>query len=134
MLGAELGYEEGNIIGRRVLDAEGPKVENTFTADGNFRGVETNDLGTYWTINRPGSVLYGEGQGVLTSRDGQIVTWTAQGLGRFISSRIIRFRGSTFYKTDSRGSLNFLNNVMAVFEFEINESGEISARNWEWEF
>ena len=27
MLGAELGQENGRIIGQRVLDAEGPKIE-----------------------------------------------------------------------------------------------------------
>jgi hypothetical protein len=134
MLGAEIGHEEGQIIGRRVLDAEGPKIENTFNAEGSFRGIDINDLGTYWTIVRPEGVLYGEGQGVLTSRDGQIVTWTAQGVGRFISPRVIRFRGSTFYRSASRGSLNFLNNMMAVFEFEVDEQGNTTARNWEWEF
>ena len=49
-------------------------------------------------------------------------------------TQIVHENSKTFYKTDSRGSLNFLNNVMAVFEFEISESGETSARNWEWEF
>lgn len=133
MLGAEIGHEEGQIIGRRVLE-EVPKIENTFNAEGSFRGIDTNDLGTYWTTVRPGGVLYGEGQGVLVSTDGQMATWTAQGLGRYISSRVIRFRGSSFYRTDSTGSLAFLNNMMAVFEFEIDERGKTSARNWEWEF
>jgi hypothetical protein len=34
MLGAELGREDGRIISQRVLDAEGPKIESTFSAEG----------------------------------------------------------------------------------------------------
>jgi hypothetical protein len=89
-------------------------------------------LGTYWTIPRAGGALYGQGQGVLTTRDGQLVTWTAQGLGYLVIPRTIRFRGSTFYHTDSTGSLAFINNLMSVFEYEINEVSNTSARSWEW--
>jgi hypothetical protein len=83
MLGAELGQEHDRIIGQRVLDAEGPKIESTFSAEGTYRSIDITDLGTYWTIPRTAGALYGQGQGLLTATDGQFVTWTAQGLGRF---------------------------------------------------
>jgi hypothetical protein len=36
--------------------------------------------------------MYGEGQGVITTKDGQdMATWTGQGIGK------IRFTGSTFF-------------------------------------
>jgi hypothetical protein len=54
MLGAELGREDGRIIGQRVLDAEGPKIESTFSAEGIYRTIEVTDFGTYWTIPRSG--------------------------------------------------------------------------------
>jgi hypothetical protein len=54
-----------------------------------------------------------------------------QGLGRFITPRTIWFRGSTFYQTDSTGSLAFINNLMAVFEYEVNDVGNTSTRAWE---
>jgi hypothetical protein len=132
MLGPDLGQEQGRIIGQRVLDAEGPKIESTFSAEGTYRLIVVTDLGTYWTIPRTGGALYGEGQGLLTTTDGQFATWTARGLGRFTAPRTIWFRGSTFYQTDSTGSLAFINNLMAVFEFEVNGVGNTSARNWEW--
>ena len=132
MLGAELGQENGRIIGQRVLDAEGPKIESTFSAEGIYRTIEVADLGTYWTSPRSSRALYGQGQGLLTTRDGQFATWTAQGLGRFTASRTIWFRGSIFYHTDSTGSLAFINNLMSVFEYEINEVSNTSARSWEW--
>jgi hypothetical protein len=40
MLGAELGREDGRIIGQRVLDAEGPKIESTFSAEGTIKQRE----------------------------------------------------------------------------------------------
>jgi hypothetical protein len=89
-------------------------------------------LGTYWTIPRSGGALYGQGQGFLTTRDGQIATWTAQGLGHFAAPRTIWFRGSIFYHTDSTGTFSFINNLMAVFEYDVNEVGNTSARSWEW--
>jgi hypothetical protein len=89
VLGAELGQEHGRIIGQRVLDADGPKIESTFSAEGTYRTIDATDLGTYWTIPRPGGALYRQGQGLLTTRDSQFATWTAQGLGRFITPRTI---------------------------------------------
>jgi hypothetical protein len=91
-------------------------------------------LGTYLTIPRSAGALYGQGQGVLTTADGQIATWVAQGLGRFTAQRVIRFRGSVIYHTDSSGTLAFINNIVAVFEYEVNEIGNTSARNWELEY
>jgi hypothetical protein len=89
-------------------------------------------LGTYCTIPRPGEASYGQGQDLLTTRDGQFATWTAQGLGRFTAPRTIWFRGYAFYHTDLTGSLAFINNLMAVFEYEVSEVGNTSARSWEW--
>ena len=132
MLGAELGQEVGRIIGQRIVDAEGPKIENTYSAEGTFRTIAVTDLGTYLSISRPDGALYGQGQGVLTTIDGQIATWIAQGLGRFTTPHVIRFRGSVIYHTDSSGSLAFINNIVAVFEYEVNGIGNTSARNWEW--
>jgi hypothetical protein len=132
MLGAELGQENGRIIGQRVIDAEGPKIESTFSAEGIYRTIEVTNLETYWTIPRSGGALYGQGQGLLTTRDGQIATWTAQGLGCFTALRTIWFHGSIFNHTDSTGTFGLFNNLMAVFEYDVNEVGNTSARSWEW--
>ena len=82
---------------------------------------------------RPGGAMYGEGQGVLMSKDGQeMATWTGQGIGRFTSPGKIRFTGSLFFSTSSTGKLAFLNNLVAVFEYQSDESGNTSAKAWEW--
>jgi hypothetical protein len=135
MLGDQISEEKGKISSQRVLDVEGgmPKMETSFSATGNYRGVETTDTVTYWASPRPGGAIYGEGQGVLTSKGGQeMATWTGQGIGRFTSPGKIRFTGSLLFSTFSTGKLAFLNNLVGVFEYESDESGNTSAKVWEW--
>ena len=106
--------------------------------NGKFGGIEGSDIGTYCTVMREGSepgVMYGEGQGVITTKDGQgMATWTGQGIGRFTAPGKISFRGSVFYRTTSTGGgeISFLNNVVGVFEYEVDEQGNSSTKVWEW--
>ena len=135
MLGDLIGEEKGKITGQRVLDVEGgkSKMETSFSATGKYRGVETTFTVTYWGSSRPGGAIYGEGQGVLMSKDGQeMATWTGQGIGKFLSPGKIRFSGSLFYSTQSTGKLAFLNNMVGVFKYETNELGNTSSKVWEW--
>jgi hypothetical protein len=135
MLGDLISEEKGKVTSQRVLDVEGgkPKIETSFSATGNYRGVETTATVTYWGSPRSGGAIYGEGQGVLMSKDGQeMATWTGQGIGRFTSPGRIRFTGSLFFNTSSTGKFAFLNNLVGVFEYETDESGNTSAKAWEW--
>ena len=135
MLGNQIFEENGKVTSQRILDVEGgiPKMETSFSATGNYRGTETTANITYWSTPRPGGAIYGEGQGVLMSKDGQeMATWTGQGIGRFTSPGKIRFTGSLFFSTSSTGKLAFLNNLVGVFEYQSDESGNTSAKAWEW--
>jgi hypothetical protein len=88
MLGDLISEEKGKITSQRVLDVEGgqPRIETSFSATGDYRGVETTATVTYWGTPRPSGAIYGEGQGVLMSKDGkEIATWTGQGVGRVAS-------------------------------------------------
>jgi hypothetical protein len=80
-------------------------------------------------------VMYGEGQGIITAKDGQgMATWTGQGIGRFTSPGKISFRGSLFFSAPSQsgGKLSSLNNLVGVFEYEEDEQGNCSDKVWEW--
>jgi hypothetical protein len=48
----------------RVLDIQGPNIENTLSSSGKWRNVESAEVATYWTIQRSDDLLYEEGQGV----------------------------------------------------------------------
>ena len=88
MLGEQIYEHKGKIIGQRILDVSEeaglPKIETTFSASAKVKGTDITDIGTYWSIIKPGAVLYGEGQGVYTTKDGsgEMATWTGQGVGR----------------------------------------------------
>ncbi len=134
-LGDLMGEDRGKITGQRVLDAEGPKIETSFTMSEKYRGEDGTDIGTYCSVMREGEegTMYGEGQGVLTTKDGKgMATWTGQGIGRFTSPGKISFRGSLFSRAPSEGKLSSFNNVVGVFEYEVDEEGNCSSKVWEW--
>jgi hypothetical protein len=139
VLGQLIEEESGKITGQRVVDVEGPKIESSFTMNGKWVGQDVTDIGTYWGVMREGAeaqgVVYGEAQGVATTKDGQgMATYTVQGIGRFTSPGKIRFHGSVFYRTTptSGGKLSSLNNIVGVFEYEEDEQGNCSVKVWEW--
>jgi hypothetical protein len=52
----------------------------------------------------------------------EMASWIGYGIGRFGPGGRVSFRGSVFYRTNSTGKLSFLNNLVAAFEYEIDEA------------
>ena len=77
MLGEKIGEISGKVTMQRVLPNLGgaPKVETSFQANGSLLGTNVKDTGTYWTVVRPDGTHYGEGQGVIITKDGKMATW-----------------------------------------------------------
>ena len=106
--------------------------------EGKYNGIAGNDIGTYWSSLRPSGVMYGEGQGLVTTKDNghtEMATWTGQGIGRFTGPGRISFHGSLFFLiplTSEVTKLSFLNNLVGVFEYEVDEAGNCSSKVWEW--
>jgi hypothetical protein len=143
MLGDLIYEHKGKVIGQRVLGNASekgeavvlPKVETTFSADAKLKGtIDITDTGTYRSIIRPGGMLHGEGQGLYMTKDGsgETATWTGQGVGRLTEGGRVSYRGSLFFRANSTGKLSFLNNIVTVFEYEVDESGNTTAKMWEW--
>jgi hypothetical protein len=133
MLGEEVGQEKGRITSQKVLGVEPPKMEVSFSGEGKYRGVDGTVIVTYWSALRSDGTMSGEGQGMVMSKDGrEMATFTGRGVGRFVGPGKVRFVGSVFYNTMSTGSLAFLNNLVALFEHEVDESGNVTNKFWEW--
>lgn len=143
MLGDLIYEHKGKVIGQRALGNASekgevvvlPKIETTFSADAKLKGtIEITDTGTYMSIIRPGGILHGEGQGLYMTKDGsgETATWTGQGVGRLTEGGRVSYRGSLFFRANSTGKLSFLNNIVTVFEYEVDESGNTTAKMWEW--
>jgi hypothetical protein len=138
MLGDQIGEVKGKITGQRVLGLEEgglAKIEYSFSANGTMKEVDITHMATFWTIPRENGVLYGEGQGVIITTDGsaEMATEIGHGIGRFTDGRKkVRFRGSFFYRASSTGKLAFLNNLVGLFEYEVDEAGNTQHKVWEW--
>jgi hypothetical protein len=135
MLGETLGHEVGQITGTRVLGSAtpgAPAIEVSFTAEGTLLGRHSTDMGTYAATARPDGFMAAEGQGVVTTEDGELVTWTAQAVGRMAGKGMAAdWRGAAYYITSSE-RLSQLNGICGIFEFSVDESGKTEAKLYEW--
>ena len=133
MLGEQVGHEVGQVSGLRVLPGEdGPRVEVSFQASGTLLGIHENNMGTYVSVTRPDGTLFGEGQGIAMTDEGETVTWQGNGVGRFTGhGTAVSWRGAIYYRTTSE-RLARLNGIAGVFEYETDQSGKSEAKSFEW--
>jgi hypothetical protein len=134
MLGEQIGEETGQITGMRVLPDEGAgaKVEVSFQQSGTLLGAHISDMGTYVSVTRPDGTLFGDGQGVIMTDQGEMAAWRGQGVGRFTGhGTAVAYRGAIYFQTTSE-RLSRLNGIAVVFEYETDESGKTAAKSYEW--
>ena len=131
MLGQQIGELTGKRIVRRVLSTEPPKAEVSFEDGGTYLGVAVTGFGTYTAVVRPDGTALGEGEGVMFTQDGDLVTWKGNAMGHFKERGAISYRGILYYRTASQ-KLAQLNKVAGVFEYEIDPEGKTTAKIWEW--
>ena len=133
MLGEKIGGISGRITGQRVLPALGgsPKMESSFQATGSILGIDIKDTGTYCTLVRPDGTQYGEGQGVMVTKDGEMATWTGHGVGAMHKDGTASYRGAIYLQT-MPASLSRLNKVAVVFEYHVDAEGNMHSDYWEW--
>ncbi len=135
MLGEQIQELKGKVIGQRVVDVEPPTMETSVSSSGSIKGTQVTEILTF--VGRPTitskGVLHGKGMGIImTTGQSDVATFTGEAVGRLGSSGNISWRGSIFYSTSSNGKLSFLNNVVGVFESEIDAEGNFSDKTWEW--
>jgi hypothetical protein len=101
MLGDKNGGTSGKITSQRVLSnlGGGPKMETSFQANGSILGTNVKEMGSYWTVVRPDGTLYGEGQGVMVTKDAKMATWTGHGVGTMKKDGTASYRGAVYYQT-----------------------------------
>ncbi|MFI6416721.1 hypothetical protein ACIBG6_04690 [Streptomyces sp. NPDC050842] len=133
MLGDLIGEEQGDTTGIRVLSTDGghPVMEASFQAAGTLLGVAVKDMGTYESVVRADGTLFGEGQGVLMTQDGETITWHGSGVGSFDASGAIDWRGALFFET-AAAKFARLTGIAGLFEFHVEESGKATAKIYEW--
>ena len=145
MLGEQYVESRGKITSQRVLDVEGPTVETSVAASGTIKRTPVQVMLTFTgTPTAEKGVIHGVGKGVITATgDGgelETISYTGEAIGRLDSGGNIKWRGSIFtrkqYYSKISGQavekLSFLNNMVGVFESEIDAAGNFSEKIWEW--
>jgi len=132
MLGNVISETTGRRIVRRVLATDPPRVEVSFEDSGHILGVASTGLGTYESVVRPDGSIYGEGQGIITTADGEPVAWKGSGQGKFLPGGALSYRGILYFRTPSQ-KLAPLNVAPGVFEYEVDPAGNTHSKVWAWE-
>jgi hypothetical protein len=137
-LSSPFWIDNDKTTGQRVLDVNnpsGPTLETSFSdfGAGIIKGVgNATTIGTIITSFRPDGALYSQGKGVTTTDDGEIATWTEQGIGHFTKQGKVVFHGIRIFSTSSTGKLAFLNNLVGVLYTQADIKSGI-ATNTIWE-
>jgi hypothetical protein len=98
---------------------------------GSLLGIGHKTTGTYYSIVRPDETLFGEGQGIVMSNEGDMATWVGQGITTIKKDGSVSYRGAIYYQTTATKWAR-LNSVAAVFEYEVDVQGNTRAQMWEW--
>ena len=107
-------------------------MEVSAELSGPIIGIESTQIVTYASQLRPDGTLYGEGQGVLMTADGDAASFVATGAGRFIGpGGAVSYRGVAYYQTAAE-KLSRLNGMAAVFEYDVDGDGNVKGGLWEW--
>lgn len=131
MIGDKVGESTGKRLVRRVLSVEPPTAEVSFEDKGTLFGVPVSGLGSYTSVVRPDGSIFGSGQGMEMTEDGENLTWTGTGIGHFGPGGTVSYRGMLFWRTTSK-KLARLNNACTAFEYEVDASGNTVSKMWEW--
>ena len=131
MLGEQIGETKGKRLVRRVTSVDPPTAEVSFEDSGQILGIPATGMGSYTSVIQPDGSLFGQGQGLNMTEDGDAITWTGTGVGRFGPGGSVSYRGMLFFKTTSR-KLAKLNNACGAYEYEVDTDGSTVSKFWEW--
>ena len=131
MLGDLVAEETGKVTTFRVLDAAGPKVEVSIRTQGKLLGIDYQGRTTYHSAMQAGGFLFGHGQGLYMTADGDVATWNGQGTGRLLPGGGVSYRGAIHFLS-ATGKLAKLAGTAAVFEHNVDASDNIASKCWEW--
>ena len=129
-IGEYIQESKGKVTAVRVLaDA---KLEASYQASGKLLGVEVSEFYTAIISPQPGGALFMEGNGIITSKDGDSELLKFQGIGHATGAGFkANYRGSTFAQTASPRFAKLID-IMTVWEVDVDEAGNFLLRIWEW--
>ena len=132
-LGALVLEDNGQITGIRVLstDTSGTAVELSLTLTGTIRGVAHTTMWTYNMTTRSDGSMYGQGNGVLTTVNGDVIHLIGSGSGQENLGGTVRFCTMLHPHGATGGNVD-LNSIGLVGEYEVAADGTATNKCWEW--
>src|SRR5262245_7963061 len=133
MQGEKFGEKKGKVTGMRGLPGQqAPAVEVSYMGHGKLFGVDVTEMGTYISRMQAPGVLFGEGQGVAMTKDGETIAWKGMGVGKPTGKgTAASYRYSISYQTTAP-KLAKLNSLLGIGEWEVDENGNCKGITWEW--
>jgi hypothetical protein len=134
MLGPKIGEEHGRVTGRRILpgdDYRYVKMELTFETEATILGHQGMQMGTYTIFERVPGQLYGEGQGIFMTSEGDSAIWNGHGVGRMTGDGV----GASFAAAvafQASGKLTDLNGMLVLVEHTTDNEGNAHSNLYEW--
>ncbi len=130
LLGQLIGEFHGKSTTTRVL-SDG-KIESTDQGTGKILGVDASSVWTGVLTPMPNGVVMGEGNGLITTMDGDTVLLKISGIGWSTGKGWKgTYRGVLYQITESQ-KLMSLNKVVSVYEYDADENGDFKIKFWEW--
>jgi hypothetical protein len=133
-LGDQIGEASGRITGTRVItpSAGQTRIEVSLQGSGTLLGQDITEIVTYWQTLRPGGVLYGEGELLYITGDGESAHWRGFGVGRPTGAFPAgHFAVCGSVETESQ-TLGRLNEIATVIEYDVDQEGNYRYTTWEW--
>jgi len=113
-------------------DENGDKVEVMLQTAGEIQGVAHTAAWTYWSLTRPDGTIYGEGTGVMTTADGDVINLIGNGTCKAAAEDgSISYRGSIHFHTAAE-KFAALNGSTGVHEYDVSPDGTTKTKVWEW--
>jgi hypothetical protein len=135
VIGEKIGESTGKVNSMRVIPCESSghvKVECSIHETGKLLGMDVSEIATYWSIPRANGNFYGEGHGVITTKDGEHITWKGTGIGNPTGKgNAMSWRATCYYQTTST-KMSRLNNMVGLVHFETDENNNTKAQITEW--
>jgi hypothetical protein len=136
-LGDQIGEGSGRITGTRVITPmvgtqQQAQIEVSFQGSGTLLGQDITNIGTYVQTLRPGGVLYGEGDVLYITGDGQSAHWRGFGVGRPtgpLPAGHFAVCGSAESQSQALGRFN---EIATVIEYDVDQEGNYRYTTWEW--
>jgi hypothetical protein len=120
----------GSIAGVKALP-DG-KVETSEQGSGSVLGVKAAWVATTVSSPMPNGVILGEGNGLITTADGEIIAVRKIGIGWPTGGGRKASRRGVFFHTTRSQRFERLNRTVGMYEFESDEEGNWTAKIWEW--